>query len=261
MLSLGVGLQQMATRRLERTGLFDTVIVSRSDFGGFGRRARAIATTESNRVLDEEARREISQLPGVLEAVPDLRMMTQLRLDDKPYRAMVAALPLSARDREAFENIQGNFFSSATAAEVIVQRNFAEELLGLAASTDENSNSSGSAPELEKLLGKDLVMSYAARVSETSLLNGKEAMSGSHIAAQPEMEPIPVMGRRSLPSRWCRVRKNCELSGLLPMTPIRYEAWGGRALSFHWISPRHFRSCCPPTCAKTAVWVFTPTCS
>jgi putative ABC transport system permease protein len=98
---------------------------------------------------------------------------------------MVAALPLSARDREAFENIQGNFFSSATAAEVIVQRNFAEELLGLAASTDENSNSSGSAPELEKLLGKDLVMSYAARVSETSLLNGKEAMSGSHIAAQP----------------------------------------------------------------------------
>ena len=36
MLSLGVGLQQLATRRLERTGLFDTVIVSRGDLGGFG---------------------------------------------------------------------------------------------------------------------------------------------------------------------------------------------------------------------------------
>ena len=41
MLSLGVGLQQLATRRLERTGLFDTVIVSRRDFGGFAARGRA----------------------------------------------------------------------------------------------------------------------------------------------------------------------------------------------------------------------------
>ncbi len=185
MLSLGVGLQQMATRRLEKTGLFDTVIVSRSDFGGFGRRGRAAATTENNRVLDEEARREISQLPGVLEAVPDLRMMTQMGLDDKPHRAVVAALPLSARDREAFENIQGRFFSSATAAEVIVQKNFAQELLGLAASTDEESNSNGPSPELQQLLGKDLVMSYAARVSQNSSPNAKGKNSGSPLAAPP----------------------------------------------------------------------------
>lgn len=165
MLSLGIGLQQLATRRLERTGLFDTVIVSRRDFGGFGGRGRGAAASDNNRVLDEDARREIATLPGVLEAVPDLRMMTQLRLDDKSHRAMVAALPLSARDREAFENIQGSFFSSGNAAEVIVQKHFAEELLGLATSTDETSNSSGPSPALQPLLGKELVMSYAARVA------------------------------------------------------------------------------------------------
>jgi putative ABC transport system permease protein len=164
MLSLGVGLQQMATRRLQRTGLFDTVMVSRSDFGGFGPRARAAANSDNNRALDEDARREISKLPGVLEAVPDLRMMAQLRLGDKSHRAMVAALPMSAHDREAFENIQGRFFSSGNAAEVIIQKRFAEELLGLAANTNGDSDSSGPSPTLQPLLGKELTMYYAARV-------------------------------------------------------------------------------------------------
>ena len=153
MLSLGIGLQQLATRRLERTGLFDTVIVSRRDFGGFGGRGRAAVTADNDRALDEKARREISSLPGVLEAVPDLRMMTQLRLDDKSHRAMVAALPLSARDREAFENIQGRFFSSGTAAEAILQRGFAQELLGLPSRPDEISKSSEPPPTLQALLG------------------------------------------------------------------------------------------------------------
>ena len=38
MLSLGIGLQQLADRRLEKSGLFDTVIVtSRRDLRNFGR--------------------------------------------------------------------------------------------------------------------------------------------------------------------------------------------------------------------------------
>jgi putative ABC transport system permease protein len=179
MLSLGVGLQQLATRRLERTGLFDTVIVSRRDFGGFAGRGRAAATTDSNRALDENARAEISRLPGVLEAVPDLRMMTQMRLDDKPHRAMVAALPMSARDREAFESIQGSFFSSGTAAEVMVQSRFAEELMGLAPSTDQTSNPSGPSPALQPLLGKELVMSYAERLPAPIPPAGKPATASS----------------------------------------------------------------------------------
>src|SRR5208282_2716229 len=131
MLSLGVGLQQLFTRRLERTGLFDTVMVTRGDFGGFGARPRGAAAADNSRALDENVRQEISRLPGVLEAVPDLRMMTQMRYGDKPHRAMVAAVPMTARDREAFENIQGSFFSSGNAAEAIVQKPFAEELLGI----------------------------------------------------------------------------------------------------------------------------------
>ena len=155
MLSLGVGLQQLATRRLEKTGLFDTVIVTRRDLGGFGARRRAAATSDDNRVLNEDARREISNIPGVLEAVPDLRMMTQMRLDDKTHRAMVAALPMSARDREAFESIQGKFFSSGNAAEVIVQSHFAEELMGLTPSQDEITNSSGpKTPESRELVSQ-----------------------------------------------------------------------------------------------------------
>jgi putative ABC transport system permease protein len=179
MLSLGVGLQKFATQRLQRAGLFDTVMVTRGDLGGFGPRARASATTDNNRALDENARREISQLPGVLEAVPDLRMMAQLRLDDKPHRTMVAALPMSARDREAFENIQGSFFSSNHAAEVIVQKRFAEELLGLAPSPEDSSNPTAPLPSLQPLLGKELVMAYAGRAALTNPPNVKTGAAGS----------------------------------------------------------------------------------
>ncbi len=189
MLSLGVGLQQLATRRLEKTGLFDTVIVTRRDLGGFGARRRAAATSDDNRVLNEDARREISNIPGVLEAVPDLRMMTQMRLDDKTHRAMVAALPMSARDREAFESIQGKFFSSGNAAEVIVQSHFAEELMGLTPSQDEITNSSGPSPALQPLLGKDLVMSYAERVPAANPPAGKPGPAGHTTAPAPASGP------------------------------------------------------------------------
>jgi putative ABC transport system permease protein len=241
MLSLGVGLQQLATRRLERTGLFDTVIVSRRDFGAFGPRARAAATTDNNRVLDEEARREISKLPGVLEAVPDLRMMTQLRLNDKPHRAMVAALPMSVRDREAFENIQGGFFSSGSAAEVVVQKHFAEELLGLAPSTEETSNSSGPSPALQPLLGKALVMSYAARVPETNSPNGKQGTTGpstalpqpSKATATPAPANTPKAGADAMLSAFSVVphTQSLRIVGIIADDPDTLRGMG-RARAF-----------------------------
>jgi putative ABC transport system permease protein len=171
MLSLGVGLQQFATRRLERTGLFDTVIVSRGDLGGFGGRGRAAVTADNSRALDDTAIHAISAMPGVREAVPDLRMMTQMRFADKPHRAMVAAVPMSAHDREAFENIQGKFFSSSNAAEAIVQRRFADELLGR--TPDDDQTSTGPSAAYQPLLGKELAMSYAERVPAGSPPNGK----------------------------------------------------------------------------------------
>jgi hypothetical protein len=76
MLSLGVGLQQLFTRRLERTGLFDTVMVTRGDVGGFAARPRGAAAADNTRALDESARREIAGLPGVPRQLPRRRPPT-----------------------------------------------------------------------------------------------------------------------------------------------------------------------------------------
>jgi putative ABC transport system permease protein len=194
MISLGVGLQRFATRRLERSGLFDTVMVTRADLGGFGPRGRA-APTADNRALDDAALHEISQLPGVLEAVPDLRMMTQMRFNDKPHPVMVAAVPMSAHDREAFENLLGSFFSSPGAAEAIVQKRFAEELLGRTSTVDESSSSGGSLSEFQPLLGKELAMSYAEHVPAASPPNSKPASDASaERSPNPSAAPAPGGG-------------------------------------------------------------------
>ena len=75
MLSLGIGLQQMATRRLVRSGLFDTVVVtSRRDLRNFNRSDEAGGPDPAQSpVLDEPSRQKIEQLPNVVEAFPDLR--------------------------------------------------------------------------------------------------------------------------------------------------------------------------------------------
>ena len=116
MLSLGVGLQQLFTRRIESAGLFDTIMVTRGGLAGPGLRARARAanSSETNRALDEDARREISKLPGVLEAVPDLRMMTQVRFGDKPHRAMVARCPSRPATAKRLKISRGTFSPPAT---------------------------------------------------------------------------------------------------------------------------------------------------
>src|ERR1700678_1739662 len=131
MLSLGIGLQQLASRRLMKSGLFDTVVVtSRRDLRNFGhdQESNAPAPGES-RILDEATRQEIERLPNVLEAYPDIRFITELRYEDKPHLTMVAALPPSAQSNDAFDTVQGHFFSSEMAPEVILQKAFAEELL------------------------------------------------------------------------------------------------------------------------------------
>jgi putative ABC transport system permease protein len=167
MLSLGIGLQQLATRRLVRSGLFDTLVVtSRRDFRGFGRdEERSSSSAAESRILDEGARREIEHLPNVLEAYPDIRFITELRYEDQPHLTTVAGLPASAKVNDAFEGMQGNFFSSETAPEVVLQKSFAEQLLG---KTVKPGAPEVSVVELAKqLLGKELTMRYAQRVPAT----------------------------------------------------------------------------------------------
>ena len=163
MLSLGIGLQQMASRRLVKSGLFDTIVVtSRREMRGMGREEeRNGPTPGESRVLDEPARLEIEHMPNVAEAYPDIRFATELQFDDKPHLTMISALPASAKNNDAFEGMQGRFFSSDTAPEVILQKAFAEELLG---KTPKLGAPEPAVAELAApLLGKEMTMRYAQR--------------------------------------------------------------------------------------------------
>ena len=165
MLSLGIGLQQLAGRRLEKSGLFDTVVVtSRRDLRGFNREQEQNGPSPAESPsLTETARHAIEQLPNVVEAYPDIRFITELRYEDKPHLTMVAGLPFSAKSNEAFEGMQGSFFSSDTAPEIILQKAFAEELLGKKQNAgDDNVNVADLA---KPLLGHELTMRYAERTA------------------------------------------------------------------------------------------------
>jgi len=161
MLSLGVGLQQLAGKRLSRSGLFDTVVVSpwndsrqmARDGGPGGRGGPGgwpLSPTGTPALLDEAARRKIEQIPSVIEAQPEIRFVGEAKLGDKSFIAPIAGLALSAREDEAFDTLQGSFFSGPEAAEAVVKLEFAEEW-------DKTNPKS--------ILGKDLVLRYAERRS------------------------------------------------------------------------------------------------
>ncbi len=181
MLSLGTGLQQMFTRRLEKSGLFDTVIVSRRDTRGMGNDDQRNGTNAAEvRAVDESARREMEKLPNVAEAYPDIRFQTELRFDEKLHRTMVSALPQSAKSNDAFEGMQGSFFSSDTAPEAILQKSFAEELLG---EKPEHGAPEPNVADLARpLLGKDLTMLYFQReATPQPPLRASDSTSGDTI--------------------------------------------------------------------------------
>jgi putative ABC transport system permease protein len=164
MLALGIGLQQLASRRLEKSGLFDTVVVtSRRDLRNFNREQEENGPSPAESpALDEEARQKLERLPNVTEASPDIRFVTDLQLDGKSHLTLVAGLPSSAKGNDALEGLQGGFFSSDNAAEAILQKTFAAELLGKKLRPGD--------PEInvadvaKPLLGRELTMRYAERV-------------------------------------------------------------------------------------------------
>ena len=148
MLSLGVGLQQLASRRLSQSGLFDTIFVTpKNSFRGVGRARREMESDKPPRPLDEVARKEFEKLPNVIEVFPQIRFFTEVRFNNKPYATVVAGLPESSRNSGAFDGMQGNFFSSATADEAILQIEFAKDLSDKPAS----------------LLGQAITLRYAER--------------------------------------------------------------------------------------------------
>ncbi len=168
MLSLGIGLQQLASRRLQKSGLFDTVVAtSRRDLRNVRAQREDGPPPAESPALDEPARKKIEQLPGVVEASPDIRFVTEMRFDGKPHLTMVAGVPFSAKNNnDAFDGMQGSFFSSEASPEVILQKSFAEELLGM---TPKPGTDNTNIAELAKpLLGKELTMRYAERTASPS---------------------------------------------------------------------------------------------
>jgi putative ABC transport system permease protein len=147
-LSIGVGLQQLASKRLTQSGLFDTIFVTaKSNFRGMGRPPREVQSDTPPRPLDEDARHAFEKLPNVIEVYPQVRFFTEVRFNNKPYATVVAGMPESSRNSGAFDGMQGTFFSSGNANEAILQIEFAKDLSDKPAS----------------LIGQDLTLRYAER--------------------------------------------------------------------------------------------------
>src|SRR5438045_8302954 len=95
MLSLGVGLQQLATSRLARSGLFDSIFVTpKTNLRGPGGGPPATRTPDAKaRLLHADARAEISRMPNVVEGYPQIRFLSEVRYHGQPYDTIVVRLP------------------------------------------------------------------------------------------------------------------------------------------------------------------------
>ena len=151
MLSLGVGLQELASTRLSKTGLFDAIFVmSQANQRAFGGPPRPAADpTQPLRRLDDDARQQLTQIKNVVEVYPEVRFPTEIQFYGKPYMTTVAGIPASARGDGAFDDIKGTYFSAPDADEAILQIELAKDL----------SKTPGS------LIGKEITLRYAERQS------------------------------------------------------------------------------------------------
>jgi putative ABC transport system permease protein len=181
MVSLGIGLQQMASKRLNRSGLFDSVIVSsRRDFLPRADR-RAGVSANNARVLDEEARQEIAKIPNVVEVHPDVRFATEIRYNNEPHIGAVGGVAPSARANESFDTLKGSYFSGPDALEAIVVKDYATEL-------EKNP---------QDLIGKQIVVRYAERQgmnnaqADTENTGGDQSFGYSIVRRE---QPLKVVG-------------------------------------------------------------------
>ena len=170
MLSLGVGLQQLINRRLESNGLFNTVLVRpQTSFNANGQMQRnrdsgarptgngdqdAGRRRDSDIVtkpLDVTTRQQLGQLPHVIDVYPEFRFTGDLRFGPGGHLTPITSLPISAAGSDSLDDMQGHFFSSPNAHEVILQTDVAADL----------ADSQHLQPA--DMLGKDLVLRYAGR--------------------------------------------------------------------------------------------------
>jgi len=182
MLSLGVGLQQLAAKRLSQSGLFDTILVTpKNNFRGMGRPQREPASDKAPRPLDEDARKEIEKLPNVIEVYSQVRFFTEVRFHGKPFATVVAGMPESSRNSGSFDGMTGNFFSSAAANEAILQIEFAKDL----------------SDKPESLIEQELVLRYAERQAlapSTTDASGNSSEPSGGFSVVPKELHLKIVG-------------------------------------------------------------------
>jgi putative ABC transport system permease protein len=180
MLSLGVGLQQLASSRLSKSGLFDSIFVTqKTNLRGPGAGPPATrAAARKARPLDDTARADFAQLPNVIEVYPQIRFFTEVRFDGKPFATMVAGMPESSKASGSFDGMQGNFFSSGNADEAILQAELAKEL----------------SPQTASLVGKELVLRYAERQALAPDGSNDASNGGGGFSVVPKEKHLRIIG-------------------------------------------------------------------
>jgi putative ABC transport system permease protein len=201
MLSLGIGLQQLASLRLQKSGLFDTVVASsRRDLRNFREERGGGPSAAESPALDEPARQKIEKIAGVVEAYPDIRFATELRFDDKPHLTTVSGVPFSAkRNNDSFDGMQGSFFSSEVSHEAILQKSFAEELLGV--KPKPGADDTNIAELAKHLLGKELTMRYAERADSPAVTNAASTSANTNAGTRTNNASSNSAGTYSVVSR------------------------------------------------------------
>jgi putative ABC transport system permease protein len=160
MLSLGIGLQRLASTGIERSGLFDTLTVTPIE-GGEGPGFGAPAPKGESRILDEAARNEIAKLPEAREVYPSLTFSADWKHGQDPARRATAqGTPMSAMQSEPFSGVQGRFFSAPGAPEVILQKQFASGLTGASGSSGATLTALA-----KKWVGASVTFTYPQRTS------------------------------------------------------------------------------------------------
>jgi putative ABC transport system permease protein len=177
-LSLGVGLQDLANERLSNSGLFNAVIVMPTDSGrgGFARvRDDGVNHSIAPPPLDEAARKSFEQIAGVTEAYPEVRFATGIKYGDGTFPTVVAGVPQSSKGAGAYDGIEGAFFSGPEANEAILQIQLAKQL-----STNPSS-----------LIGQNITLNYAERQALAASSDG--GISGG-FSVVPHEEQLRIVG-------------------------------------------------------------------
>jgi len=191
MLSLGVGLQNLASQRLTRSGLFDAVFVSSPrNFGPGGgpggpnrRNGPAASSTSPSKelkLIDDDTIAQIQKLPNVTEVYPQIRFMADIRFNNQTFTTSVLGIPESSRTGGAFDGMTGSFFSSPTAEEAILQTEFAKEL----------------SDQPNGLVGKDLTLRYAERSPQRTQEEQDEALLDAMSGASPKAISIATREKK-----------------------------------------------------------------